>query len=145
MKDNNCAYCMQGELVAKFAYPVCQMKSGYLYVFKEQSKRGRVILAHNKHVSELIELTDEERNDFFADVAAAAKAVHSIFHPNKVNYGAYGDTGHHLHFHIVPKYEGGDEWGGVFQMNPGKVTLTDEEYEEMAAALRKALKEAGAL
>lgn len=145
MKDNNCAYCMQGELVAKFAYPVCQMKSGYLYVFKEQSKRGRVILAHNKHVSELIELTDQERNDFFADVAAVAKAVHSIFHPNKVNYGAYGDTGHHLHFHIVPKYEGGDEWGGVFQMNPGKVTLTDEEYEEMAAALRKALKEADAL
>lgn len=139
MKDNNCAYCMQGELVAKFAYPVCQMKSGYLYVFKEQSKRGRVILAHNKHVSELIELTDQERNDFFADVAAVAKAVHSIFHPNKVNYGAYGDTGHHLHFHIVPKYEGGDEWGGVFQMNPGKVTLTDEEYEEMAASLRKAL------
>lgn len=130
---------MQGELVAKFAYPVCQMKSGYLYVFKEQSKRGRVILAHNKHVSELIELTDQERNDFFADVAAVAKAVHSIFHPNKVNYGAYGDTGHHLHFHIVPKYESGDEWGGVFQMNPGKVTLTDEEYEEMAASLRKAL------
>ncbi|MDO5417845.1 MAG: HIT family protein [Lachnospiraceae bacterium] len=139
MKDQNCAYCMQGELVAKFAYPVCQMKTGYLYVFKEQSKRGRVILAHNKHVSELIELTDEERNDFFADVAAVANAVHKVFHPDKVNYGAYGDTGHHLHFHIVPKYNGGDEWGGTFQMNPGKVTLTDEEYEEMAEALRQAL------
>ena len=139
MKDQNCAYCMQGELVAKFGYPVCQMKSGFLYVFKEQSKKGRVILAHNKHVSELIELTDEERSDFFADVAAVAKAVHQVFHPNKVNYGAYGDTGHHLHFHIVPKYEGGDEWGGIFQMNPGKVFLTDAEYEEMAQALRQAL------
>ena len=42
------------------------MKTGKLYVFKEQSKRGRVILAHKKHVSELIELTDEERNDYFA-------------------------------------------------------------------------------
>lgn len=141
MKDQNCAYCMQGELVATFAYPVCQMKTGYLYVFREQSKKGRVILAHNKHVSELIELTDEERNDFFADVAAVAKAVHKVFHPNKVNYGAYGDTGHHLHFHIVPKYEGGDEWGGIFQMNPGKVLLTDKEYEEMAQALRQALEE----
>lgn len=141
MKDNNCAYCMQGDLVAQFAYPVCQMKTGYLYVFKEQSKRGRVILAHNKHVSELIELTDEERNDFFAEVAAVARAVHKVFHPDKVNYGAYGDTGHHLHFHIVPKYNGGDEWGGTFQMNPGKVTLTDTEYEEMAEALRQALKE----
>ena len=139
MKDQNCAYCMQGELAAKFAYPVCQMKSGYLYVFKEQSKKGRVILAHNKHVSELTELTDEERNEFFADVAAVAKAVHTVFHPDKVNYGAYGDTGHHLHFHIVPKYEGGDEWGGTFQMNPGKVTLTDAEYEAMAEALRNAL------
>ena len=139
MKDQNCAYCMQGELAAKFAYPVCQMKSGYLYVFKEQSKKGRVILAHNKHVSELTELTDEERNEFFADVAAVAKAVHTVFHPDKVNYGAYGDTGHHLHFHIVPKYAGGDEWGGTFQMNPGKVTLTDAEYEAMAEALRNAL------
>ena len=123
MKDQNCAYCMQGDLVAQFAYPVCQMESGYLYVFREQSKRGRVILAHNKHVSELIDLTDEERNQFFADVASVARAVHKVFHPDKVNYGAYGDTGCHLHFHIVPKYNGGDEWGGTFQMNPGKVTL----------------------
>lgn len=132
---------MQGDLVAQFAYPVCQMESGYLYVFREQSKRGRVILAHNKHVSELIDLTDEERNQFFADVASVARAVHKVFHPDKVNYGAYGDTGCHLHFHIVPKYNGGDEWGGTFQMNPGKVTLTDAEYEEMAEALRQALKE----
>ena len=139
MKDQNCAYCMQGELVAKFAYPVCQMKTGYLYIFKEQSKKGRVILAHNKHVSELIDLTDEERNEFFADVAAVSRAVHKVFHPDKVNYGAYGDTGCHLHFHIVPKYKGGDEWGGTFQMNPENVTLTDAEYEEMAEALRQAL------
>ncbi len=25
MKDGNCAYCMQGELAAKFAYPICKM------------------------------------------------------------------------------------------------------------------------
>ena len=84
---------MQGELVAKFAYPVCEMKTGFLYVFKEQSKKGRVILAHKKHVSELIDLTDKERNDFFAEVAQVARAVHKVFHPDKVNYGAYGDTG----------------------------------------------------
>ena len=82
VKDPNCAYCMQGELVAKFAYPVCEMKTGFLYVFKEQSKKGRVILAHKKHVSELIDLTDEERNDFFAEVAQVARAVHKVFHPD---------------------------------------------------------------
>ncbi len=134
-KDTNCAYCMQGDLVAQFAYPVCQMKTGFLYVFKEQSKPGRCILAYKDHVSEIIDLTDEERNDFFADVAAVARAIHKAYHPDKVNYGAYGDTGGHLHFHLVPKYKGGDEWGGTFTMNSGKTILTEEEYKEMAAKI----------
>ena len=139
VKDTNCAYCMQGGLVAKFGYPVCEMKTGFLYIFKEQSKKGRVILAHKKHVSELIDLTDEERNDYFAEIAQVSRAVHKVFNPDKVNYGAYGDTGCHLHFHIGPKYKGGEEWGGTFEMNSGKTMLRDEEYEEMAEALRKAL------
>ena len=141
VKDPNCAYCVEGELLAKFGYPCCEMKTGKLYVFKEQSKRGRVILAHKKHVSELIELTDEERNDYFADVAKVARAIHKVFNPDKVNYGAYGDTGHHLNFHIVPKYKGREEWGNTFEMNSGKTILTDAEYEEMAEAIRQALKE----
>lgn len=139
MKDQNCAYCMKGDLVAEFAYPICEMKSGILYLFKEQSKRGRVILAYKDHVSEMIDISEEERNQFFADVTQASRAVHKVFHPDKVNYGAYGDTGCHLHMHIVPKYKDGDEWGGVFAMNPKKVFLSDQEYEEMAEAIRAAL------
>ena len=139
MKDQNCAYCMQGELAAAFAYPVCEVESGFLYVFKEQSHPGRCILAHHKHVSEMIDLTDEERNQFFADVTRVSRAIHKVFAPKKVNYGAYGDTGCHLHMHLVPKYEGGFEWGGTFEMNPASVTLTDEEYEEIAEKLRQAL------
>lgn len=139
MKDTNCAYCMQGELVAKFGYPICGMESGFLYLFKEQSKPGRVILAFKDHVSELVDISDEDRNTFFADVAKAARAVHKVFQPEKVNYGAYGDTGCHLHMHIVPKYEGGDEWGSTFSMNPDKMYLTDIEYEEIAEKIRIAL------
>ncbi len=140
MKDQNCAYCMQGELVAKFGYPVCQMKSGYLYLFKEQSKPGRVILAYKDHVSEMVDISDEDRNEFFAEVAQVGKALLKLFNPDKVNYGAYGDTGCHLHMHIVPKYKDKDEWGSTFQMNPDKVYLSDEEYEAMAEKLREALK-----
>lgn len=103
--------------------------------------KGKSDPGSQKHVSELIDLTDEERNDFFAEVAQVARAVHKVFHPDKVNYGAYGDTGCHLHFHIVPKYKGGEEWGGTFEMNSGRTILTDAEYEEMAEALRQALKE----
>ena len=57
--------------------------------------------------------------------------VHKAFHPDKVNYGAYGDGGCHLHFHLVPKYQGEFEWGTPFAMNPGKtsdgkIVLADE-------------------
>ena len=131
MKDTNCAYCMRGELLDKFGIFICDLEVSSLILFKEQSKPGRVIVAYKDHVSEIVNISDEERNLFMADVTRAAKALHAAFKPNKVNYGAYGDTGCHLHMHLVPKYEGGDEWGGIFQMNPGKVYLTDSEYAEM--------------
>ena len=136
MKDSNCGYCMRGELLDKFGIFICDLEVSSLILFKEQSKPGRVIVAYKDHVSEIVNITDEERNLFMADVTRAAKALHAAFHPNKVNYGAYGDTGCHLHMHLVPKYEGGDEWGGVFQMNPGKVYLTDEEYAEMIEKIK---------
>lgn len=136
MKDANCGYCMRGELLEKFGIYICDLRVSSLILFKEQSKPGRVIVAYKDHVSEIVNISDEERNAFFADVNQAAKALHAAFHPNKVNYGAYGDTGCHLHMHLVPKYEGGDEWGGIFQMNPGKVYLTDAEYAEMIQKIK---------
>lgn len=139
MTDKNCAYCMEGELVEAFGIKICELSSSKVYLFKEQSHLGRIIVAHKKHVSEITELTAEERAAYIEDIAKASNAMHEIFHPTKVNYGAYGDTGHHLHFHLVPKYEGEYEWGGVFEMNPKQKFLTDEEYAGIVEKYRKAL------
>lgn len=139
MLDQNCAYCMKGDLVAKFGYFCCEMESSNVYIFKEQSHPGRVIVAHKKHVSEIIELTDEERNQFFKDINTVSNAIHKVFNPDKVNYGAYGDTGHHLHFHLVPKYKDDFEWNGGFLMNPGLKIASDAECEEIAKKLRAAM------
>ncbi len=136
MKDTNCGYCMRGELLDKFGIFICDLRVSSLILFKEQSKPGRVIVAYKDHVSEIVNISEEERNLFFADVNQVANALHKAFAPKKVNYGAYGDTGCHLHFHLVPKYEGGDEFGGVFQMNPDKVYLTDAEYAEMIQKIK---------
>ena len=139
MKDNNCAYCMRGELLDKFGIYVCDLSVSTLVLFREQSHPGRCIVAYKDHVSEIVDISDDERNAFFDDVNRAAVAIHAVFGPDKLNYGAYGDTGCHLHVHLVPKYRDGFEWGGVFEMNPGKVTLTEAEYAEMAEKLKKAL------
>lgn len=125
--------------MAKFGIKICELDATKVYLFKEQSHKGRVIVASKYHVSEITELTDEQRNAFFADVNHVAEAIHKAFSPDKVNYGAYGDTGHHLHFHLVPKYKDEFEWGGTFAMDPKQKTLTDAEYDELINELKKYL------
>ena len=139
MYDENCSYCAEGALVEKFGIKICELPATKLYLFKEQSHKGRCIVASKFHVSEMTELSEEERNAFFADVNHVAKAIHAAFHPDKVNYGAYGDTGHHLHFHLVPKYKDEFEWGGTFAMDPKQLTLSDAEYDEIIKALKEYL------
>ena len=68
MTDQNCAYCMEGDLVAAFGIKICELPSSKVYLFKEQSHKGRVIVAHKKHVSEITELTAEERAAYIEDI-----------------------------------------------------------------------------
>ena len=150
--DPNCAYCAEGAPLDAFGIKICELPASKLYLFKEQSHRGRVIVASKFHVSEMVDLSDEDRRAFLDDVARVARALHAAddvarvaralhaaFHPKKVNYGAYGDTGCHLHFHLVPKYEGGYEYGGVFEMNPKRTFLEPAEYDELIAKIKAAL------
>lgn len=135
-----CGYCAEGEYLAVYGIKIAELQATKVYLFKEQSHRGRVIVASKLHVSEITDLTDEERNLFFKEVNDVAKAIHQIFKPTKLNYGAYGDTGHHLHFHLVPKYREDEfEFGGVFAMNPKRKFLSDSEYAEMVESIKRAL------
>ncbi len=139
MKDMNCGYCAGGAPLAAFGIKICDLDVSQLILFKEQSHPGRCIVAYRDHISEIVDISDEERNRFFADVARAANAIHRAFSPDKVNYGAYGDTGCHLHMHLVPKYKDGFEWGGVFAMNPDQKYLSEGEYEELIEKIKSCL------
>lgn len=137
--DKNCAYCMENELLDAFGIKICELKESKLYLFKEQSHKGRVIVAHKKHVSELVDLTENERGAYLEDICKVSNALHKAFSPKKINYGAYGDTGCHLHFHLVPKYENEFEYGSTFEMNPKRVTLSDKEYADLIEKIKACL------
>lgn len=57
----NCGYCQGGELLAKFGIKICDLEVSQLILFKEQSHPGRVIVAYKDHVSELVDISDEEK------------------------------------------------------------------------------------
>jgi diadenosine tetraphosphate (Ap4A) HIT family hydrolase len=141
MKTNpdECLYCTKNQMQKELMIKICDLSVSELFLFKEQSYHGRTLVAYKGHVDGLFELNDEERNAFMADVTNAATAMNKAFHPDKINFGAYSDTLSHLHFHIVPKYQGGYGWGGVFEMNPKKTYLTDEEYTQTIEAIKAAL------
>ena len=77
MKDPNCGYCVHGEPLAAFGIYICDLSVSSLYLFKEQSHPGRCIVAYKDHISEIVNISDEDRNAFFADVNRAAKAIHA--------------------------------------------------------------------
>lgn len=140
MSQSTCPYCNGGEALAAFAIKISDLSPySSLYLFKEQSHRGRVVVAYRGHVSELVDLSPEEREGFMEDVTRVAKMLHALFKPQKVNYGAFGDLNPHLHFHLVPKYRDEFEWGGIFQMNPQKTLLSDAEYKELMDRITAAL------
>ena len=134
-----CLYCQNNDTLHNLMIEVAKLSVSRMFIFKEQTYHGRCLVAYDKHVDDLNLLSDEERNAFMSDVAKVTRAMQKVFNPDKINYGAYSDTLEHLHFHLIPKYVGGPDFGGVFQMNPKQVYLTDEEYAKMAEDLKNAL------
>ena len=126
-----CLYCTINETLHNLMIEIASLSVSRVFLFKEQTYRGRCLVAYNGHVNDLNELSDEERNAFMADVAKVTRAMQKAFNPEKINFGAYSDTLSHLHFHLVPKYKGGPDFGGVFRMNPQETYLTDAEYQEL--------------
>lgn len=129
--DENCLYCSKSKDLDSLMIKICDLEVSTVYLFKEQTYKGRCNVVFKEHKSEITDLNEEEAAAFIKDIRKVAKAIQKAFNPDKINYGAYADTMKHLHFHLVPKYEGGPSWGTTFDMNPGKVLLNDEEYNEL--------------
>ena len=120
-----CLYCTNNETLHNLMIQFAELRVSRAFLFKEQTYRGRCLVAYNGHVNDLNELTDEERNAFMADVAQVTRAMQKAFNPEKINYGAYSVDG--------------PDYGGTFQMNPGKVYLSDEEYQQLIDTIKQYL------
>jgi ATP adenylyltransferase len=136
----DCFYCRKDQRLHDLMIEICPLGVSTLYLFREQTYRGRCVVAYKGHVNELFELPEQELVLFTKDVARAAKAMKAATGAKKINYGAYSDKLPHLHMHLVPKYEGGPTWGSTFEMMPAnKKFLTDAEYAELSQKIKAAL------
>ncbi|ACB77176.1 HIT family protein [Opitutus terrae] len=136
----DCFYCRKDQRLHDLMIEIAPLRVSTLYLFKEQTYRGRCVLAARQHVNEWFELPEAELALFAQDIARAARAIKAATGAAKINYGAYSDKLPHLHVHLVPKYPNGPTWGSTFTMMPDpKVLLGAAEYAELSAKISRAL------
>ena len=80
-----CLYCTNNETLHNLMIEIAKLSVSRVFLFKEQTYRGRCLVAYNGHVNDLNELSDEERNAFMADVAKVTRAMQKAFNPEKIN------------------------------------------------------------
>jgi len=136
----DCLYCRKDQRMADLMIEIAPLQVSTLFLFKEQTYRGRCIVAYNGHVNELFELSDREAALFTQDVSRAARAIKIAVNAAKINYGAYSDKLPHLHIHLVPKFQNGPAWGTTFTMMPApKQFLSDTDNADLIAKIKQRL------
>lgn len=137
--SKNCKYCeiIKGKRKRKGGII---FENKYAVVFLgNQHHKGHTIIALKKHIEDVLDLTEREREDFFDVVIKIAKAVKKAMKPDKLNYALFGNWVPHLHWHIYPRYKADDDWGDppIFENNN---SVSEKELEEIADAIRKKIK-----
>jgi diadenosine tetraphosphate (Ap4A) HIT family hydrolase len=113
MKDQSCRYCTSADDVTEV---VAELEVSNLLLTRDQTYRGRCILALKDHKTEVFQLEPDELQAWARDLARSTKAIYQAVSPGKINYGVYGDTYPHFHMHLVPKQKDGKSWGSPFEM-----------------------------
>jgi ATP adenylyltransferase len=102
---------------------------------------GHLMVMPLRHVGELEELTDDERDELWAAVTDAVSAVKAVYSPDGVNVGinlgraAGAGVPGHLHVHVVPRWLADSN----FMTAVADARVLPESLPASAAKLRKAL------
>ena len=69
-------------------------------------------------------------------MAKTAKVIAIAFISDKINIDCSSHSNSHLNKHIVNKYKDGYNFGGIFEMNLQKITLSDSAYNEVISKIK---------
>jgi diadenosine tetraphosphate (Ap4A) HIT family hydrolase len=84
----------------------------------------------NAHVKEMTDLSVPERNELMAAVWIVEQAVRDVMAPHKINLASFGNMVPHMHWHIIPRYEGDAHfpnpvWAAANAVLPDAATLSE--------------------
>ena len=122
-------------------YVITRSRYSFALLNKYPYTGGHVLVVPYRQVSDLDGLTNEENMDILKLLQCVKKAIHNSMNPDGFNIGlnlgraAGAGIENHLHWHIVPR------WNGDINFFPviGQTNVLPEALEETAAKLRQAI------
>lgn len=122
---------------------VAEFRHSLLVLNRDQFFPGYLFLFTREHVTELFHLSPKLRGELMEEVSKAARALHIVFAPDKINYELIGNMVPHMHWHLVPRFTGDPLWPRPIWAEPHQEKLlTPSEYAVRISLIRRALSEA---
>jgi diadenosine tetraphosphate (Ap4A) HIT family hydrolase len=109
---------------------------------------GAGILSLNRHAARFSAVTATEMAALAAIVGSLEHALRSAFDYQAINYLMLMMVDHHVHFHVIPRYDGarrfaGQEWfDRGWPAFPALAEQQHSNHESILAQIREALKSA---
>jgi ATP adenylyltransferase len=114
MADNDvpCPFCRVPTLSDEEGLIVARGTSAYVVMNLYPYNAGHLLICSYRHVADLTELSDEERNEISALTAHSMRVLRRVSNPKGfnlgMNQGAVSGAGvaDHIHQHVVPRWAG---------------------------------------
>lgn len=142
--QSGCIFCEAAETVVDDLDNLVVRKSKLTFTLLNlyPYNNGHLLIVPFRHIGELSNLTDEESSELMKELQLAQRALLDTLKPEGFNIGANlgrssgaGITDH-LHFHIVPRWNGDTNFMPVL----GEVKVISQDLRETKVKLIKAYK-----
>jgi histidine triad (HIT) family protein len=136
---DNCVFC---RIVSAEAPASVVLDTADVIAFMDlrQHPRGHVVLIPKQHLRDINELDDATGAAMIAAIARISRAVTRALAPDGLNISssngkAAGQEVFHVHFHILPRWEG----DGVLRVYAPTPETSRDELDSQAALIRSAV------
>ena len=101
---------------------------------------GHMMISPIRHIQFPYEMTVEEMNEVMSLIAKMSKVINNLFSPGGLNIGVNigkvaGAGEEHLHFHIVPRWNGDTNFIAVFDNTRVLPSSLESTYEKIKKEL----------
>lgn len=126
--DADCRFCVTKKPGRRL---IADSEYGFAAYDRHPASEGHFLVIPYRHFASYFDINPEELVDLWGLVAKGKEVVDKEFSPDGYNIGinvgsAAGQSIHHLHIHVIPRYEGDVEnpKGGVRGVIPHKKLYT---------------------